>query len=794
LPGLGSNHRVGVSRLWCRAEYRRSWFQYVIVALLIGCVGAAVLTCVAAARRTDSAFDRYVEAQAIPALESGVADPSQSAKVAADVAKLPGVRTVGVYDAVFAAPDRPDVLPGDDFLVFTPLDNDYGRTIDRLIVLDGRMPAPGAADEVIVNERAVSRLGLRVGARVQLRSIGATEADAMQRGDYDKITFAGPKPVVTVVGVGRARTDLFGSSYVSQYALASPAFTKSYRSKIYGFGAQLDARLEPGADHVGVSKAMGSLTGSEVQDLGNAASALRDTARIQSVALLLIALTALLAGALVVGQAIGRMVRSNRPDFVALSQLGVDRPARVRAATIAFLPGALAGSALALIGAWIGSRWFPTGLLRQAEVATGMQLDGYVFALGGAAIVIAVLLRAAAGAARAAARQRTHRVRPMSWTDRVAARLAPPGATGIRWAVGRAERRRPLSGVVAAIVGVAGLLAVTTYTNQLEHIVNTPATYGVPVDASAEVGNDPKILAQLRDAVLAKNTIGDVAAYEVASRVTANGVTMQGWAFEDVRGHIEPTVVHGRAPTRDSEALLGTQTAKALGVSVNDRVRVRGTTSEGRELTVVGFGLFPNSDTDEIATGILTTRDTLDAMQPEEPRFGVGFRWKPSVDVAAESASFGGIGVDLTPGGLPPDIANMRVVRSYPWWLAGFLVVLSVLATTNALVVATRRRRHEMAILGAIGFSRRQLTEAVAIQGVTVGLLAAIIGIPAGLAIGKWVWATHADRVGLSTTISIPVGAAIAVGTITIALTVLIAVATARSALRARLATALQTE
>ena len=99
-----------------------------------------------------------------------------------------------------------------------------------------------------------------------------------------------------------------------------------------------------------------------------------------------------------------------------------------------------------------------------------------------------------------------------------------------------------------------------------------------------------------------------------------------------------------------------------------------------------------------------------------------------------------------------------------------------------------------MAVLGAIGFSRRQLTAAVATLGATVGLLAAIVGVPLGLLAGKWLWTAHADRIGLSSSIALPGGIAIAVGAITVALTCVIALAAGWGAMRGRLATALRSE
>jgi hypothetical protein len=779
--------------LWCRAEYRQRWVQHLTVALLIGFVGAAVFTCFAAARRTNSAYGRYLRAQSISELEAGLPAGADVGQMRRQVEAVEGVEAAGAYDALFVGPDRPDILPGQNFMVFAPLDDVYARTLDRLVVLEGRMPATGSPDEIIVNERAARNFGLAVGSTFKARSIGANEQAVMEAGDFANIRFKGPAPTLRVVGIGRARVDLTGSTYVSQYGFASPAFARTY-DDMYGFGAQLAGRLRAPPDREAAQRAIASIIGTDMNDLDEAGSALQDTARIQSIALLLIGLTALLAGALVISQAIVRMIRVRRSDVLGLRELGVDRATAVRFQTVAFLPTAFSGVLLAAVGAWIASRWFPTGLIRRAEPHPGMRADILVFALGAGTVLAAVSLRVAIAAARLTETERSRPSRRVAWTDRIPNALGPTSGTGVRWAVGRAEGKRPLTGFLAAIVGVAGLVAVTTYTGQLDYVVATPSSYGNPADSGIEVGSDRDVLSQARDFALEQDSIADIADFGVVGDVSVNGRSMQGWAVTDQRGHIGPTVIDGRVPARDSEAMLGTRTAKELEVGIGDVVRLTGSTKQQPELTVVGTGLFPVAESDRIADGIVVTQAILDAVHPNDQALGITFNWKPDVDVTAETERFSLLEVELSPALVPPDVANMRVVRSYPWWLAGFLVVLAMLATTNALFAATRRRRHEMAVLGAIGLSRRQLEGAVATQGVVIGALAAIVGMPTGLLVGKWLWTVHADRIGLSSAISIPFGMALVVGAVTVALTCVIAVAAGWGAMRTRVATALRTE
>ena len=101
---------------------RRRWRVHLALALLIGIVGAVILTVGAGAQTTASAYDRFIKRQAIPTVEmDSVPDEARGA-----VASIPGVKAFGTYSVAFAAPDRAGVLPGQDAVAFAPVDRAYG--------------------------------------------------------------------------------------------------------------------------------------------------------------------------------------------------------------------------------------------------------------------------------------------------------------------------------------------------------------------------------------------------------------------------------------------------------------------------------------------------------------------------------------------------------------------------------------------------------------------------------------------------------------------------------------------
>jgi hypothetical protein len=350
--------------------------------------------------------------------------------------------------------------------------------------------------------------------------------------------------------------------------------------------------------------------------------------------------------------------------------------------------------------------------------------------------------------------------------------------------------------VFGAVVGVAGLLAVVVYISGIDHVVSTPSAYGWGFDASAGGGNDPSAIPPLRDYMLRQRSIADVAIADINGDIPIKGGDIeQAWAYEKVRGNISPTVVRGRVPMSDNEVMLGTKTASDLGLHLGDVLHVPRPKGEPVAFRVVGYTLFPTVETDNFTRGIVVTRRAFAQLQLPDAYKNVVVRWKPGTDVAKEAARITSErDFDGTLAAPTADVKNLDAVRNYPRWLASFLVVLGILATTHTLVVSARRRRHEMGVLRAIGFSRRQLARAVWTHGLTMGAIAVVIGVPLGIAAGRWVWVTHASHIGLSTSVYAPVAIVLAVAVGTVLLTWAIAVVAGRRAIRARLTTALRVE
>ena len=131
-----------------RVDIRARWRSLVLLTILVTVVVAAMLTALAGARRTETAFDRYLEA--VRPFDAVVTPPD-------GVVDLRGIEDVdGVEAAVgfhwYAA------FPGDLNTQFFPMvvpdDDRVPETYLRTPVIAGRRPDPTAPLEVALSERS----------------------------------------------------------------------------------------------------------------------------------------------------------------------------------------------------------------------------------------------------------------------------------------------------------------------------------------------------------------------------------------------------------------------------------------------------------------------------------------------------------------------------------------------------------------------------------------------------------------------------------------------------------------
>lgn len=112
----------------------------------------------------------------------------------------------------------------------------------------------------------------------------------------------------------------------------------------------------------------------------------------------------------------------------------------------------------------------------------------------------------------------------------------------------------------------------------------------------------------------------------------------------------------------------------------------------------------------------------------------------------------------------------------------------------HLLLSAVRRRHRDLAILKTLGFVRRQVAWTVAWQGTTVVVLGLLVGMPAGVALGRWMWTLLADNLGVVVRPQVPYLVLAAVAGAAVLLGNLIAFIPGQLAARTRPAVVLRSE
>jgi hypothetical protein len=124
----------------------------------------------------------------------------------------------------------------------------------------------------------------------------------------------------------------------------------------------------------------------------------------------------------------------------------------------------------------------------------------------------------------------------------------------------------------------------------------------------------------------------------------------------------------------------------------------------------------------------------------------------------------GGESVEVLPVQYPAEIENYRSIGATPVLLAAGLAAGAVVALGLTLTASVRRRRRDLALLKALGFTQRQLAACVAWQSTVAAAVGVIAGIPLGIALGRWLWILFARDIYAVPRATVPAPLVIYVG------------------------------
>jgi len=779
-----------VSAVWLRAsaQLRGRARATLLLAVLVGLAGGMVLAAVAGARRTDAALPRFLARdRTIDAVvelpEAGLQPrPDPLGRQLRTLAALPEVaEATRVTEAIVASPDPAGSTGRPRNLGLLPLDTGANLIYGHPIVVAGRLPNERQADEAVIDEELAKRRHLWVGS---VWRVGAyTSAQLEQAGSETPTPPAGPTVGLRIVGIVRHPIDLRppvtaqDNLYVNHGDLyLTPAYWHRYGPDIARYNVLIGVTLDRGPTDLpqlatDVRRLLGPNAGVGGVDPGGGLIAgplgpvpgLRRAIRLESGALLVFAVLGAVAALLLVGQTLGRQVFLESVEYPTLRALGMTRGQLVAVALVrAALIGA-GGAAVAVATAVALSPSTPMGLARRAELHPGVAVDLAVLALGVPAVVALVAAGAAVPAWRASRKPATTLgvVEPAGRPSRLAGWLAaagfPPSAVGgvrLAFEPGRGRTAVPVRAAIAgAAAAVCALTAAGVVSASLARLAATPVAYGWTWDVSVGgFASAPEVqrAAKALDANAAVDGYLGVAAGEA---LLVDGHRVEVMAVQRGKGTVPLAVLEGREPVRPGEVALGTTTMRQLGKRLGDTVTlaVDGGKPSQRLLLVGRMVLSAGPLDNAIAPGKGAVVDiqVLRRVLPDVPQVML-VRLDHAADqgraVAGLQRAFPGTVVRSIPH---PDIEDVQRVGYLPGVLAALVALLALGTVTHALASAVRRRRRDLAVLKTLGFVRRQVSATVACQATAFAVAAVVVGVPLGIAVGRWAWRLVANSLGV---------------------------------------------
>jgi putative ABC transport system permease protein len=327
-----------------------------------------------------------------------------------------------------------------------------------------------------------------------------------------------------------------------------------------------------------------------------------------------------------------------------------------------------------------------------------------------------------------------------------------------------AHKARLLMTVLAVLLGVAFVSGTLVFTNTISDAYQKSSAKGfdqVDVAVRAEsqedkgdrIGKTPELTRAMLDrsadvpgAASATGVVtGFTALADKHGKLVGGGFQSQGgnyWGTDDARYPL----VEGHAPKGAGEVLIDSATARRTGYGVGDTLRL---SVDGPVLTPKVTGVFTTDDGNVAAGGSLALFDTATAQR----LFG-----KPGtydeIDVKAAPGTSQSALKSALDKALPEDrtetttgqqladdqaeliSSSMSGLKQGLLVFAGIALFVGTFIIANTFTMLVAQRTRELALMRAVGASRRQVTRSVLLEAFVVGAVAAVAGLVAGIGIG----------------------------------------------------------
>lgn len=779
-------------------ELRHRWRAWLSLAMLLALFGGAVMAAAAGARRTHSVYPRYLESQRAfdQFLLTGTDSPLDSFSPQPEqLAAMPEVEAVA--SAYFFANTE-------DINTIATGEPGFERDFNIPTAYKGRLPDQTQVDEAMVPIVVADRLHLVPGDDLTLNMVEV--GSSFEQPSLIPMTFE-------VTGISVAPAELPPGGDVPPPVRLTRAFYEKFADRILNDRYTL-VKLHRASDLAAFRERLSGLGGGKAI-IGFTQEAVSKNVQrsfaLQAATLWLLAVMLAAAGVAIFAQTLARQTALEGEDFPVLRAVGMSRPQLAGLGISRAVLIGVAGAAGAVLLAFFLSPLTPTGLGSAIETSPGLRFDPPILGVGGAAlvalVVILAVLPAWLTARRADVVARVQEPARGSRVGRLISRVSgrPAVATGFRFALepGRGRSAVPVRSTLAgAAVGLAALAMAFTFGGGLNHLLDTPRLYGVQWDLVVDVNEeaaDAEALAAAITTVAGLPGVEDAVPAVLGLPFVLDGKTADALALRESDQRFLPPLLSGRPPAADNEIVIGPKTSKLIGKGVGDPVEVTILGGAAVQTRVVGIGVLPaTGHTGNLGEGTLASLKFVEALFGQGILDEIILKLEPGASATAVTSAvrreLGPLVLSIGPPQAPADIVSFGRSENLPFVLAGVLTVMAAGTITHLLVTGIARRRRDLAILKTMGFVRRQIAETVAWQATVLTALALAVGIPLGIAVGRWLWTTYAESIGVipvAVVAWLPVLLAVPIA---FALANLIAIWPARAAARTPAAQVLRTE
>ena len=359
------------------------------LALLVGVVCGASIAAAAGARRTDSAYPRFLEEYGrfhVDVNTGGDPATDESFAKIADLPQVVATSRTSLFTGTLTTRGHTVSFP--DVLLIASHDAE-GSSQRRGKVVRGRVADPEAVDEAVIGYALAERLGVSPGDPMTVLLFPQDDSGGPGTAEpvIQKLRLVG------VVAVTGGFETLTGRGFPNVVGL-TPAFYAAHQDLALTDEDTLSVELRHGdADIPAFTEELHSRrvrTDGPPQPASAYTPDVQAMNRVPVVTLWVAAGLLALAALAIVGQAVAREILAGAEDFPTLRALGMSRGALTGVSAIRTALVAVVGTTIAVGVAFLASPLMPLGLARIAEPDPGLEADWFVFGVGAAVVLVAI--------------------------------------------------------------------------------------------------------------------------------------------------------------------------------------------------------------------------------------------------------------------------------------------------------------------------------------------------------------------------------------------------------------------